>query len=87
MFSFQLFVYNFQLAKRILPLLRHILALPMVGQIGIFQELQPFEIATFGLGHPVKNTTLTYYIFDYLQKEVCRSIPNTFWLYLATGQK
>ena len=50
-FFFSLFVYNFQ--KKNPPFLKHILALPMVGQICTFEELQPFEIAAFDLGHPV----------------------------------
>ena len=55
-FSFQLFIYNFQKKKekkKNPPLLKNILALPMAGQICTFEELQPFEIATFDLGHPI----------------------------------
>ena len=55
---FSLFVYNFQ--KKNPPFLKHILALPMVGQICTFEELQPFEIATFDLGHPVQKSWLGF---------------------------
>ena len=51
-FSFQLFVCNFQKNP---PLLKHILALLIVGQICIFQDFQPFEITTFYLCHFVRN--------------------------------
>ena len=52
----QLKIVNKQLkTEKNPPLLKHILALPMVGQICTFEELQPFEIATFDLGHPVCN--------------------------------
>ena len=37
-----------------LPPLKHILALPIWGHKCIFSELQPFEIANFDLGHPVR---------------------------------
>ena len=39
--------------RKNLPLLKHILDLPMMGQICFFQELQLFEIPNFDLGHPV----------------------------------
>jgi len=50
---FTIFSCLFTIFKKNPPLLKHILALPMVGQICTFEELQPFEIATFDLGHPV----------------------------------
>ena len=51
---FTIFSCLFTISKKNPPLLKHILALPMVGQICLFYELQPFDIATFDLGHPVK---------------------------------
>ena len=41
-----------QTAEKNLPFLKHILALPMVSQICIFQDLQLFEITTFWFGSP-----------------------------------
>ena len=35
------------------PLIKHILALPMMGQICFLKDLQLFEIKNFHLGHPV----------------------------------
>ena len=54
----QLFVYIF-LKK--LPPLKHILGLPIWGQKCILSELQPFEVATFDLGHPVKYVSFFSY--------------------------
>ena len=50
---FQFSAVCLQFSKKNPPFLKHILALPMVGQICTFEELQPFEIAAFDLGHPV----------------------------------
>ena len=50
-YIFQLFVYNF---SKNLPPLKHILALPTQGQICIVTELQPLEISTFQMKHPVR---------------------------------
>ena len=33
--------------------MKHMLAFPTWGQKHILSELQPFEVATFDLGHPV----------------------------------
>ena len=49
-YNFQLFVYNFQINP---PPLKHILVFTTYGLGSIIMALQPFEIATFDLGHPV----------------------------------
>ena len=41
------------ISNPMLPPLKPILALPTQGQKCILSELQPFEVATFDLGHPV----------------------------------
>ena len=42
-----------QFPKKNLPPLKHILVFTTYGLGSIIMELQPFEIATFDLGHPV----------------------------------
>ena len=44
---------NQLILKKKLPPLKHILALPIWGQICTNVELDPFEITNFDLGHPV----------------------------------
>ena len=46
-----------------LPPLKLILALPTKGQKCILSDLQPFEVATFDLGHPVMPSKLSNQIY------------------------
>ena len=50
-----------------LPPLKHILALPIWGQICTNLEVEPFEITNFDLGHPVSQMNI--YIFRQYNKK------------------
>ena len=57
-----------------LPPLKHILALPTLGQICTVTELQPFEISTFQMKHPVW-PSLRVEIKEFFFKNRERNLP------------
>ena len=83
-YIFQLFVYNF---SKNLPPLKHILALPTLGQIYTVTKLQPFEISTFQMKHPYvllrlqsclwQNSNLVHLGLS-LQTDVCSDLRLSF---------
>ena len=71
--SFMVFLYclyaNSCFCRKKCIFLKHILALPMLGQICTVSKLQPFTFDTFDLGHPV----LAIILFQCWQSRQCQN--------------